>query len=334
DQTFCTGKFGWSKALLLLRVAMPETEADWIDKAKEVDCRELRSMVRRAKKGERPGGGTGDGEDGGKGGGGGGLPTLTFRIAAEVDAVGYEEWTQAKRKLQAETGSAMSDEDAVRAMAQLVLSTRPDGSVPGRERVEESIYKVVVEAERADVRANVRADDADEPAPAAEVAAAASDGSVSDAVRERVLARDGHRCKHCGRKGYLHVHHILWEGRGGKGVARNLTSLCSSCHGLVHDGLLFVEGVPGKDLRITPRAGMPAVGGIQVSLTGEPPTIEPVARLLTTDDIPDQIDFAWLRRHADQIGWTQDGSLELKKPRVAARAGVTRHAPCGTALRL
>lgn len=50
-------------------------------------------------------------------------------------------------------------------------------------------------------------------------------------VRRRVLERDGHRCKACGRAGRLEVDHIVPLAGGGKPYdMRNLQALCRGCH--------------------------------------------------------------------------------------------------------
>jgi 5-methylcytosine-specific restriction endonuclease McrA len=52
---------------------------------------------------------------------------------------------------------------------------------------------------------------------------------------EQVLERDAWRCQFCGRREYLHVHHIHFRSRGGDDVEENLIVLCFSCHRAVHD---------------------------------------------------------------------------------------------------
>ena len=52
-----------------------------------------------------------------------------------------------------------------------------------------------------------------------------------DAVRRRVLERDGWRCTKCGRPGRLEVHHLTPLHRGGDPWAMsNLETLCRGCH--------------------------------------------------------------------------------------------------------
>lgn len=52
-----------------------------------------------------------------------------------------------------------------------------------------------------------------------------------ESIRRKVLKRDGHRCKKCGRMGRLEVDHIVPIAKGGEAFAMpNLRTLCRHCH--------------------------------------------------------------------------------------------------------
>jgi len=54
--------------------------------------------------------------------------------------------------------------------------------------------------------------------------------------RKRVLTRDNWQCTKCNNnKRKLHVHHIQPISKGGTHELTNLTTLCSECHGQVHN---------------------------------------------------------------------------------------------------
>lgn len=55
-------------------------------------------------------------------------------------------------------------------------------------------------------------------------------------VRQAALMRAGHRCELCNGKAGLEVHHRTYE-RLGCEAAADLITLCSDCHGRVHDKL-------------------------------------------------------------------------------------------------
>ncbi len=74
--------------------------------------------------------------------------------------------------------------------------------------------------------------------------------SIPPAQRERILARDRHRCrmKGCGNTAFLEVHHLLPRSTGGGNEPGNLVTLCSACHQLVHE-----RGLRKQDLeRLAP----------------------------------------------------------------------------------
>jgi 5-methylcytosine-specific restriction endonuclease McrA len=57
-------------------------------------------------------------------------------------------------------------------------------------------------------------------------------------LRELVLARDRHRCRHpgCSATTSLEVHHVIPVAQGGQDRPENLLTLCSAHHGEAHHG--------------------------------------------------------------------------------------------------
>ena len=56
-------------------------------------------------------------------------------------------------------------------------------------------------------------------------------GKVSNKLRFYIYARDGHRCRMCGRyTDDLEIDHIIPISKGGKTVESNLQTLCRSCN--------------------------------------------------------------------------------------------------------
>lgn len=68
-------------------------------------------------------------------------------------------------------------------------------------------------------------------------------------VRQRVLARDGRRCRLCGNGGRLDVHHIRLRSAGGTNEPSNLIAACRPCHESVHLYQTALSGTAEK-LRI------------------------------------------------------------------------------------
>jgi hypothetical protein len=65
----------------------------------------------------------------------------------------------------------------------------------------------------------------------------ANRATIKPSVRAAVLARDRHRCATpgCRSTQFLEVHHVMPRGQGGTNRAENLVTLCSRCHGFVHE---------------------------------------------------------------------------------------------------
>lgn len=53
---------------------------------------------------------------------------------------------------------------------------------------------------------------------------------IPTCIRAYVLERDGRRCRKCSRPRDLELHHIHEVSAGGDHRARNLITLCTSCH--------------------------------------------------------------------------------------------------------
>jgi hypothetical protein len=68
-------------------------------------------------------------------------------------------------------------------------------------------------------------------------------------MRRKILLREGLRCAnpHCGKAAHQ-CHHIQMRSEGGPTRMWNEIALCSTCHALVHAGLLKVTGRPGQAL--------------------------------------------------------------------------------------
>jgi len=55
-----------------------------------------------------------------------------------------------------------------------------------------------------------------------------------EALRRKILERDGWRCQACGTIAGLEVHHLQRRSQLGDDSENNLITLCSECHGAVH----------------------------------------------------------------------------------------------------
>ena len=69
--------------------------------------------------------------------------------------------------------------------------------------------------------------------------------AITDKHRERILARDMHRCQvpWCRSTQYLDVHHVIHRADGGDNADSNLTTLCRGHHRLHHANYLDITGL-------------------------------------------------------------------------------------------
>ena len=314
DRAFREQRIGWSKVLLLAKVVAPEHEAGWLDRALCLTCRELALEVQLSKPG-RPPRGAGDRK---------GLPEVRFKVQASVGVLTHQKLELAKAKLSAERGGPVTDAECLDVLAELLLSTEEDGTVPGRTRVSSSLYKIVLrpaegggrrdgrrpaatatgggvvrdgggggqgdatsggartllrrrrawsspggQRTRPGADRRVRGGPARRRASAATASAATPPSAVHDDaragsapeedgdstrqtpawLRRRVLARDGQRCRCCGSRHRLMVHHVRYRSHHGPTRASNLIGLCVIRHSLVHANLLVLEGEDAEHVR-------------------------------------------------------------------------------------
>lgn len=60
------------------------------------------------------------------------------------------------------------------------------------------------------------------------------DAAFTPELRALVRNRDGNRCRNCGHRSRLHVHHIIYRAQQGPHEPWNLITLCAHCHETVH----------------------------------------------------------------------------------------------------
>jgi hypothetical protein len=87
DRALCEGEITWSTAKVLCRVAVPETEEEWLALGKRLSCRELAREIAGVEKGRRPRGNRR------------GLPAQVFDVHTRIDNVQHEMFETARRRL-------------------------------------------------------------------------------------------------------------------------------------------------------------------------------------------------------------------------------------------
>jgi Holliday junction DNA helicase RuvB len=307
DDALLRGELCWTKVVLLMRVASPEHEAAWLERALGSSTRMLRLDVAQSKEGAAPRA-AGDRR---------GLPEIRFRIDMQVSALTHSKFDLAKQKLAAERGAAVDDAECLDVLAGLFLDLEEDGSVKGRVRVRSSLYRIVLREEVREETSSpgelvVDTELGPVPVPDAEARRLRCDAEVvlardeeggdaetgeapegrdrptPPALRARVLTRDGQQCRHCRGRGQLMVHHIRYRSQGGRTAMSNLISLCAPCHALVHADLLLLEGEDAERVTFRPADHAAAARRAQIMAAVRTAPLVPITRIEIATEVQTQ----------------------------------------------
>jgi hypothetical protein len=332
DAAFARGELSWSKVRRIARVASPENQARWIERCRALTAEQVEAITAKAQEGDDP-------PSLEKG-----LPQANFVLRFHVAALEREMFEQARAKLAAETGRVITDAELLGELLRLFLASQADGTVPGRKRVDASLFRVVVRAgsggERSDASAAALAECGPVVVDDEQLRWVQDDVDLPQALRRRALERDGHRCRHCGSGRSPMVHHIQRRKDGGDHHPTNLLTLCAHCHGLVHAGYLCITTSPRGPV-FTDRTGEGLRGplpcrqvlvrkdggeGSAVALRGASEVTATAAEsshvpeYLEPHEVPAVATVEWWREHEHCFEWSRDGrTLHLRRPRADGR---------------
>ena len=236
----------FSKIREISRIATPETEYEWLAKARQVSAHKLESLVAGRKVGDGP-------ED----------PSdpqirrspLRFEAVPATRAF----LRQTRLQLEKQLGKRMTDDEFLMTMARGSLAPgshdakHSDGS--GRPAYQMSISTcrdckrswTIGAGEEHDIddatleKAQCDAEHlGDVEAPFLQRIRA----TVSQALRRHIFARDNERCcvPGCQFVYNIDLHHLKFQCHGGKHDKSNLTLLCGVHHQLLHEGKLTITG--------------------------------------------------------------------------------------------
>jgi hypothetical protein len=267
------GSLSWSAVRELSRVAVLETQREWLEFAKDKTARQLEECVAGKAPGARPASPSDDAAR---------RHVLRFEVEPETLAV----FRQAQAELRHRAGSALSDDALLLEMARHVLGGSRDERRAtyqlaltvctvcgaGRQDAGSDIVVVspeVVEMARCDAQhlgrldahvsrdvqpandavaphvGRAKRDISSDKGPARHNVAFTSRAKqdVPPAVRRAVLRRDHGRCRvpGCRNSAFLDVHHIVPRSEGGGHHAENLVTVCGAHHRALHRGELEVQ---------------------------------------------------------------------------------------------
>jgi hypothetical protein len=315
----------WSAVREITRVAVPETEAAWLEIARGKTIRQLEDLVAGKHPGDTP---TSRPDPSAR------RHVLRFEVTAETFALFREALSELRRR----TGSSLDDDTALSEMARHVLSGPTD-----ERRSSYQIGLTVCAACRAchqDGSGELVAAGSDivemascdgqhighvDVRPANDAASGAAPNlapndvgpdsggallerahvgarprarqDIPPAVRRGVLRRDSKRCRvpSCRNVAFLDLHHIVPRSEGGSHHAANLLTVCGAHHRALHRGEIAIEGDAGSGVRFRHADG---------TLYGEP--VEPRAL-----DVSAKV-FAGLRGLGFREGEIQRTLAELR----------------------
>lgn len=245
-----TGILPYSIVRELTRVATPETEASWIEKARGRNYRQVEQLLAGRKKGDKPS----DMPD----------PALIEHdVTWKLDAVTRALLRETRRQLENELGHAIDDKTFVETLCRRAteeVANQPSGSVPRphvmnhittcrdckrsvRHGAGVSFELTKEQIERADCDAIIVDDELGKRAAS----------KIPPAMRRRVFERDAYRCRFpgCRSSRNLDIHHLKHRANGGGHSSGNLGTLCVGHHGLHHDGVIAITGDADGELVFT-----------------------------------------------------------------------------------
>lgn len=245
------GTVGWTKAQQVARVATEATQAAWVEKAATTGRRELELQVRQARKRPElvPAQLAFDTAAAPPGVNAAATPVAdpptTISLRADgVRLARFEALVEKAHKL----GLAPAGTDRLDLILEALESLVSGGGGEQRPAAGPAAQIIVQQCPECE-RAAVTTSRGEKRVAPAQLAALACDARVQrpgepnratipPSVRAAVLARDRHRCAApgCRSAHFLEVHHVTPRGRGGSNRAENLITLCSRCHGFVHEG--------------------------------------------------------------------------------------------------
>lgn len=244
--TLQRGGISWSAVRELTRVAVPETEREWLAAANGKRAQEVEQLVAGRRLGDRPT----DAPD----------PRLRkYKVWFEVTAAQLAMWREVVRVMRRDIDSRLTEEECL----QLLASERLGG--PGDDG--RAPYQVAIVRCDDCGRAwqDARGEQVELTPEAAELVACDAQliGDVGGAshqgegrgkararqptppaLRRQVIRRDRGRCRvpGCTSSVFLNVHHIDLRSERGPNDPMNLITLCGAHHARQHEGLLILEG--------------------------------------------------------------------------------------------
>ena len=268
EQALRDGAIHWSTARELTRVAIADTEREWLDVARGRSLRQIEDLVAGHALGDRPR----DSRD----------PSIRRHVLRfEVEAETFATFREAMGKIRHDAGTRLDDDEALLLVARHILGGPSDagranyqvaltvcencgrgwqqGAGDAIEVNSEIVAMATCDAQTIGRLPNVThvgegaaahmgeksaATHVGEKSPATHDAVGRAHQRTRPAARRAVVRRDGGRCVVPGCKNtlFLDVHHIVLRSEGGDDDPDRMVLLCGAHHRAQHRGQLIIEG--------------------------------------------------------------------------------------------
>lgn len=263
------GDLNWSSVRELTRVAVAETEAEWLETARGKAVRQVEELVCGHVPGDSPG-----------------TPPRSevqrHVLRMEVSAETYALFREAEGKVRRESGGNLEEDEVLlqiarrvlegpkdegRAGYQVAMSVCPEcgaGAIEARgERVQ--VGAEVVEMACCDAQHIGEVGQSTHAGRAAVTHVGRAMQEIPPAVRRQVMRRDGGRCQvpGCRCSLWVDIHHIRLRSEGGDHNPDQMLLMCAAHHRASHRGALVVKGTVSSGLEFRHADGTPYGGPVR-----------------------------------------------------------------------
>ncbi len=316
------GELSWSAARELTRVAIADTEDEWLATVKGMSLREIERRTSGYLPGDRPSQLAAQ-------------EAKRHELCLEISGATLALWEQARNRLTRESGIPLDDDQLIAQMARAVL-----GGPADEGRASFQIATIVCErcqqgwqqgaGERVAIDAAALAQARCDAQHVGDPSSATNGGKlpralqdVTPAMRRQVMLRDEGRCVvvGCRQSVWVDVHHIDLRSDQGAHDADNLCVICDAHHRALHAGRLLIEGRPSTGLQFRHANGDPYGSPIAIAAAADAADAFQALRSLGFKEKESKSVLATIMPH---VGHAAEFEVIMKKALAILSAGVAR----------